>query len=208
MQFFVYCRDRGDAGDARRVLLKDHWAFMDRYVDAMIARGPTMSSDGSAMTGSMHIVDLPDANAARVFVHDDPFAKAGLFEEIIVRRYHNVLGRTMWQFNGDPNNQRFLFVGQMHPGMSGGGRHVLGAQRTYLGHADLADRVILFGPLFAGDGESWEGTAILLEASDTAAAETLVLGDPAATAGLYARTGLYPWRFGGAQNLRGFAARS
>ena len=75
MQFFFYCRDKAGAGEARRALLKDHWAFMDRYVDSMIARGPTMSSDGKAMTGSMHIVDLPDADAARVFAHEDPFAQ-------------------------------------------------------------------------------------------------------------------------------------
>jgi len=204
MQFFFYCRDKAGAGEARRALLKDHWAFMDRYVDSMIARGPTISSDGKAMTGSMHMVDLPDADAARVFAHEDPFAKGGVFEDIMVRRYHNVLGRSMWQFDGDPQNPRFLFIGQARPVTSEQGRQVLGAQRAYLDHAA---RVILHGPLLAEDGESWEGTTMLLETSDTAAAEALVLGDPAATAGLYGRTELRPWRFGGAQNLEGFAAR-
>jgi len=130
MQFFFYCRDKAGAGEARRALLKDHWSFMDRYVDSMIARGPTMSSDGKAMTGSMHMVDLPDADAARVFAHEDPFAKGDVFEDIMVRRYHNVLGRSMWQFDGDPQNPRFHFIGQARPGTSEEGRHVLGAQRA------------------------------------------------------------------------------
>jgi len=207
MEFFFYCRDRAGTTEKRRALLKDHWAYMSRYIPAMIARGPTMSADGKTMTGSMHIVDLPDADAARTFAHEDPFAKAGLFEEMIIRRYHNVLGRTMWQFEGDPNNERFLFIGEGRPGMSNQGRRALEAQQVYFGDVQRARQVILYGPLLAEDGESWEGTAMMLEVFDRSAAEALVRGDPAATAGLYSRTELYPWRFGGEQNLQDLAAQ-
>ncbi len=206
MQFFFYCHDRAGAGETRRALLKEHWAFMRRYADAMIARGPTMSADGKAVTGSMHMVDLPDAEAARVFAHDDPLAKGGVFEDITVRRYHNVLGRTMWQFEGDPKNPRFLFIGEARPGVSDQGRNLLGAQRAYLDHSARAAQVILFGPLLGADGETWEGTAMLLETPDTAAAEAIVRSDPASK--LYARAELRPWRFGGEENLRDLIARS
>lgn len=205
MQFFFYCRDRAGAGKTRLGLLKEHWAFMRPYIDAMIARGPTMSADGKAVTGSMHMVDLPDADAARVFAHDDPLARGGVFEDIMVRRYHNVLGRTMWQFNGDPKNPRFLFIGEARPGTSTQGRNLLNAQRAYLGHADRAAHVILFGPLLGADGETWEGTAMLLEASDAAAGEVIVRGDPASK--LYARAELRPWRFGGEENLQDLVGR-
>lgn len=50
-----------------------------------------------------------------------------------------------------------------------------------------------------------EGTAMLLEAPDTSAAEALVLAEAAAAAQLYARTRLRPWRFGGEHNLQGHA---
>ena len=212
MQFFFYCRDRAGVGETRRALLKEHWAFMRRYVDAMIARGPTMSADRKTVTGSMHMVDLPDADAdadaARVFAYGDPLAKGGVFEDIMVRRYHNVLGRTMWQFGGDPKNPRFLFIGEARHGSSGKIRDLLGAQRDYLGRADRAAQIILFGPLLGADGETWEGTAMLLETPDTAAAEALVQGDPAATSKLYARAVLRPWRFGGEENLQDLIARN
>lgn len=208
MQFFFYCRDRAGVGETRRALLKEHWAFMRRYVDAMIARGPTMSADGKAVTGSMHMVDLPDAAAARVFAHDDPLARGGVFEDIMVRRYYNELGRTMWQFGGDPKNPRFLFIGEAQCGISEKSRDLLGAQSDYLGHAERAARVILFGPLLGADGETWEGTAMLLETPDTAAAKALVQGDPAATSKLYARSELRPWRFGGEENLQDLVARN
>ncbi len=207
MQFFFYCRDRADAGATRKALLKEHWAFMRRYGDAMIARGPTMSADGRAVTGSMHMVDLPDAGAARVFAGDDPLAKGGVFDDIMVRRFYNVFGRNMWQFGGDPKNPRFLCIGEARPGTSAQGHALLDAQRSYLGDAGRADRVIAFGPLLGADGERWEGTAILLETPDAAAAAALVLGDPAAAAKLYARSELLPWRFGGEENLQDLIAR-
>jgi uncharacterized protein len=207
MQFFFYCRDRANAGATRKALLREHWAFMRGYVDAMIARGPTMSADGKAVTGSMHMVELADAGAARVFAHDDPLAKGGVFEDIMVRRFHNVTGRTMWQFDGDPKNQRFLFIGEARPGISRAGRNLLEAQRAYFSAAGRAAQVIAFGPLLGADGETWEGTAALLETADNAAAEALVVGDPAATAQLYARTELLPWRFGGEENLQDLIAR-
>ncbi len=205
MQFFFYCRDKAGAGPTRRALLKDHWAFMHPYIDAMIARGPTMSADGKAVTGSMHIVDLPDAQAARVFAHDDPLANGGVFEDIMVRRFDNVLGRTMWQFKGDPKSPR-LFIGEAKPGTAKQGRDLLGAQRAYLGHAELAAQTILFGPLLGADGETWGGTVMLLETPDRAAADVLVQGDPAAK--LYARTELLHWRFGGEENLKDLIARN
>ena len=208
MQIFFYCRDKAGVGATRRALLKEHWAFMRRYVDAMIARGPTMSADGKAVTGSMHMVDLPDADAARVFAYDDPLAKGGVFEDIMVRRYHNVLGRTMWQFGGDPKNPRFLFIGEARHGSSGKIRDLLGAQRDYLSHTDHAAQVILFGPLLGTDGETWEGTAMLLETPDTVSAEALVQGDLAATSKLYARAELRLWRFGGEENLQDLVVRN
>lgn len=207
MQYFFYCRDRAGAGPTRLALLKAHWAFMARYADTMIARGPTMSADGKAVTGSMHMVDLPDAEAARIFAHDDPLARGGVFEDIMVHRFHNVPDRTMWQFEGDAKNPRFLFIGEARRESAAQGRALLGAQRDYLAHADPAAHVIVFGPLLGTDGETWEGTAMLLEMPDVAAAEALVAGDPAATAKLYARAELRPWRFGGEENLKDLVAR-
>ena len=208
MQFFFYCRDKAGAFETRKGLLKAHWAFMRPYIDSMIARGPTMSADGKTVTGSLHIVDLPDAEAARVFAHDDPLAKGGVFEDIMMQRFHNVAGRTMWQFAGDAKNARFMCIAEAAPGSAGQGRDLLAAQRHYLEHADRAGHVIVHGPLLGDDGVTWTGTAILLENADVAAAEALWRGDPMSSAGLYAKTALYPWRFGGEENLQDLVKRT
>ena len=59
MEYFVYCRDRPGSAGQRAELAEAHWSFMDRYAEAMIARGPTLEADGITATGSVHIVDLP-----------------------------------------------------------------------------------------------------------------------------------------------------
>jgi uncharacterized protein YciI len=61
MEYFFYGRDRPGVRELRRQTTEAHWSFMDRYADAMIARGPTLApEDGELMTGSLHIVDLPN----------------------------------------------------------------------------------------------------------------------------------------------------
>ncbi|MET9342000.1 hypothetical protein [Nonomuraea sp. NPDC003804] len=46
----------------------------------------------------MHIVDLPDAAGARAFVFDEPDYQAGVYRDVVLRRWRNVLGRTRWDF--------------------------------------------------------------------------------------------------------------
>jgi len=45
----------------------------------MIARGPTLSPDRATWTGSLHIVDLPSAEAAYEFAEREPYNRAGMF---------------------------------------------------------------------------------------------------------------------------------
>lgn len=201
MEYFFYCRDRAGAGEARRALLKAHWAFMEAHIPAMIARGPTMAADGRGVTGSMHIVELADAAAARSFAHDDPLAQGGVFDEIRIRCFRNESGRTMWQYGGDARNPRFLFIGEAPAGAPD---ELPAAQRNYFADAVRAPRVIVRGPLLDERGGRWSGSVLLLETPDVATAQAIVRGDPAA--GLYARSELLPWRFGGAENLRDLLA--
>jgi uncharacterized protein YciI len=164
----------------RDELLEEHWSYMDRYSSAMIARGPTLTSDGELPTGSVHIVDLPDPAAARAFALDEPNYQAGVYRDVLLRRWRNTLGRTMWDFPG---------------GRSGGNRYLvlgLGAGQA----ADLAgpsdrDELIAYGPLLSDDGVAWLGTAALLRAPDPDQARAIL------TPERYADIEVHNWAFGG-----------
>src|SRR3989440_8806931 len=161
MEFFCYHRDRRGSVALREELLEEHWSYMDRYASQMIARGPTLASDDRTPTGSLHIVDLPDSAAARAFAFDEPGYQAGVYRDVLLRRWRNTLGRTMWDFpGGRTGGNRYLVLG-------------LGTGKA----ADLAvppdqDELIAYGPLVSDDGAPWLGTAALIRAPgpDTARA--------------------------------------
>ncbi|MFC5835223.1 YciI family protein [Nonomuraea insulae] len=180
MEFLCYHRDRLDSLALRDELLEEHWSYMDRYAKEMIARGPTMADDGETPTGSVHIVDLPDSAAARAFAFDEPNYQAGAYRDVLVRRWRNTLGRTMWEFAG---------------GEEGGNRYlVFGFGSGEAADIDVPpgrDELIAYGPLLSDDGDTWLGTAALLRAPDAGAARAVL------TADRYAAIEVHNWQFGG-----------
>jgi len=112
VEFFCYHRDRPGSVTLRQELLEQHWSYMDRYQAEMIARGPTLAGDGDTPTGSVHIADLPDPAAARAFAFDEPGYQAGIYRDVLLRRWRNLLGRTMWDFpGGQAGGNRYLVLG-------------------------------------------------------------------------------------------------
>jgi hypothetical protein len=99
---------------------------------------------------------------------------------VLLRRWRNMLGRTMWDFPG---------------GRTGGNRYlVLG-----LGAEQSTDRnvppdrggLIAYGPLLSDDGATWLGTAALVQAPDPDAARAVLSSDR------HAAVEVHNWQFGG-----------
>jgi uncharacterized protein len=171
---------------------------MDRYAEQMIARGPTFAEDGVTPTGSLHIVDLPDAEAARVFAFEEPNYKAGVYAEVMVRRWRNLLGRTMWAFTGEgQEGNRFLAIGHGKAGISATSDGLPEGHNDYLVDHPHRDRLIVCGPLLSEDGSDWVGNALTIELPSYGAVEAILAADPFARAGLYERVEIHPWEFGG-----------
>jgi len=77
----------------------------------MIARGPTFTGD-QRLTGSVHILDLADRAAARAFAFEEPGYQAGAYRDVLLRRWHNSLGRSMWDFSGGHGGgKQYLVLG-------------------------------------------------------------------------------------------------
>jgi hypothetical protein len=103
-----------------------------------------------------------------------------VYRDVLLRRWRNTLGRTMWEFPGGATaGNRYLVLG-------------LGAEQP----VDLAlpierDELIAYGPLLSDDGAGWLGTAVLLRAPDADAARAVL------TPGGYADIEVHDWQFGG-----------
>jgi uncharacterized protein len=180
VEFFCYHRDRPGSVVLREELSEQHWSYMDRYQAEMIARGPTLAADGDTPSGSLHILNLPGPAAARAFAFDEPNYQAGVYRDVLLRRWRNLLGRTMWDFpGGRDGGNRYLALG-------------LGTGQA----ADLAvppgpHELIAYGPLLSDSGATWLGTALLIRAPDPDKARSILTPDR------YASIEVHSWQFGG-----------
>jgi uncharacterized protein YciI len=180
VEFFCYHRDRPGSVALREELSEQHWSYMDRYQEEMIARGPTLAADGDTPSGSLHILNLPGPAAARAFAFDEPNYQGGVYRDVLLRRWRNLLGRTMWDFpGGRDGGNRYLVLG-------------LGTGQA----ADLAvppgpHELIAYGPLLSDSGATWLGTALLIRAPDPDKARSILTPDR------YASIEVHRWQFGG-----------
>lgn len=182
-QFLCYHRDRSGSLALRERLVERHWSYMDRYAHQLIARGPTLADDAETPTGSVHIVDLPGPDAARSFAFDEPYYQAGVYRDVLLRRWRNSLGRTMWDFVGDMSSNRYLVLG-LGPRTA--------ATPTTAGEPNgSSNGLIAHGPLLSDDGETWLGTAALVGAIDAETARSALAADQ------YAGVEVHRWDFGG-----------
>ena len=183
MEFFCYHRDRPGSVTLRDELLEQHWSYMDRYQAQMIARGPTLAGDGDTPTGSVHILGLPDPAASRAFAFDEPGYQAGVYRDVLLRRWRNLLGRSMWDFpGGRAGGNRYLVLG-LGPGPAAG-----------LALPPARDELIAYGPLLSDDGATWLGTAVLVRAPGPDQARAILSADR------YADIEVHSWQFGGRES--------
>ncbi|MEZ0069320.1 uncharacterized protein YciI [Streptacidiphilus sp. MAP12-20] len=178
--------DRPGSTALRADLREDHWSYMDRYAKQMIARGPTLTGEGDVASGSVHIVDLPDPAAARAFAFDEPGYQGGVYRDVLLRRWRNMLGRTMWEFPGGlSGGRRYLVLGLGPEGAAG---PVVPPDR---------DQLIAFGPLLSDDGSVWLGTAALVQAADRDTARAVLDQADLADQARYADIEVHRWQSGG-----------
>jgi hypothetical protein len=194
MDFFVYSRVRPRAAEIEHgpALDEEHWSYMDQFADGMIARGPTLGADRATWTGSVHILDLPSIDAAHRFVEREPYNRAGLFDQHLIRRFNNRLGRTMWEFPGGADDPRFLVIAHA--------RTIGSEPRPAVHFPDLtaveSARLIIYGDLLSLGESASVGVALALEAPARQAVDPLLWGGRARAAKHF-DTQVLDWEFGG-----------
>ncbi len=107
--------------------------------------------------------------------------------EHLVFRFENLLGRSMWQFPGEPTEPRFLIIGRSPAARSEPVGSLPG---------ELLARLILYGPLTTLDGDEPAGVALALQAPDREAVDAY-LEDQRTGLGLFSEVEVHNWEFGG-----------
>ena len=165
---------------------------MDGFAAGMTARGPTLGTDRQTWTGSLHVVDLPDADAAREFVAREPYHQAGLFEDHRIWRFANVLDRTMWQFADAEDEPRFLVLARPATDVPQDLKPVPLADLP----PELRERLIVYGELRDLDYDEPAGVALAVQASTREALDALLV-EARAGLGSFDDVEIQDWEFGG-----------
>lgn len=93
MLFALDCKDRPGRLALRLEVRADHVAWLDGLNARGVLKfaGPWLDDDEKPC-GSLVMIEAADADAARAIAANDPYARAGLFESVEIRRWN-------WVFN-------------------------------------------------------------------------------------------------------------
>lgn len=84
MHFTIQCVDKPDSLDLRMATRPTHLEYLKANQESFIVVGPVLDGEGKPR-GSLYVIDMPDRAAAETFIMADPYAKAGLFESVVIR---------------------------------------------------------------------------------------------------------------------------
>lgn len=187
MDFLFLGRDNPDVDALLERTTEAHWSFMEGYGDRLRLRGPTLSADGAVHTGSLHIVDLPSPAETETFAYQEPYYRTGCYAEVVIRRWHDKLGRPIGDFRSkgrDGEEPLYLILGHALPGaLAPEPARELPAAR---------ERLAAYGWTQSVDGAQWTGFAAVLPASALDLIPALMAHAPSA-----ASAELHRWCVGG-----------
>ena len=86
MLYAVHYLDGANAGDIRQQHREAHIAYRKGLGNTLLLAGPLSSEDGKAV-GSLVLLEAGSLAEAKTMAQSDPYAAAGLFDQILVHGY-------------------------------------------------------------------------------------------------------------------------
>lgn len=95
MPYIVETWDKPGHQWLRKQVREEHLAFLADRAAGLLACGAKLDDDGVDLGGGLYVLDTERRTDAEAFIAADPFAKAGLFERVLITRWRKayVAGR-------------------------------------------------------------------------------------------------------------------
>lgn len=90
MLFALMAHDKEGALDVRMENRPAHLDYLDS-TGVVKQAGPFLDAEGNPC-GSLIVLDVADAGAAHAWADNDPYAKAGLFRDVQIKAWKQVIG--------------------------------------------------------------------------------------------------------------------
>ncbi|MDE2183870.1 MAG: YciI family protein [Alphaproteobacteria bacterium] len=85
MQFVIHAVDKPDSLSLRLSVREAHFAYLQK-TGAVQLGGPFLDDQGN-MCGSLMIMEAEDFAALQVWLADEPYTQAGLFQSVDIRQW-------------------------------------------------------------------------------------------------------------------------
>jgi uncharacterized protein len=92
MLYIRMCVDKADCGQVRDRERARHRAYLASGVVKLVQAGPLMADDDSRNIGSFMVVEADSLATVKHFHDEDPFTKAGLFDDVRIHRWDKHVG--------------------------------------------------------------------------------------------------------------------
>ena len=90
MLYHILCKDKPGCLQTRLDNRDAHLAVVKALGDRLFAAGPLLNEQDE-MVGSVLIIDFDSDDAAAAFCAADPYAQAGLFQDVTITRWRKTL---------------------------------------------------------------------------------------------------------------------
>ena len=91
MLFVLFCEDKPDGQALRLATRQSHLDYVGTQAKRIRIAGPMLSDDGGTMLGSLFIIEADDLAAAKKLHAEDPYTKAGLWGNVVIRPFREVV---------------------------------------------------------------------------------------------------------------------
>lgn len=89
MLIALIARDKAGALDIRKANREAHLAYIKET--GVVSQAGPLLSDAGEMCGSLVVLDVEDMSAAQSWADNDPYANAGLFENVELIAWNKVI---------------------------------------------------------------------------------------------------------------------
>lgn len=196
MHFHIQLIDHPAHPERRAVSRQAHWAYFDAHRDHFIARGATVTDDGSRTLSSVLFVEFEGWEEVRHFIDNEPHNRNGVYGKIHINRWHHALARTQRDFPRKDDQICWYIRGIGKAGSNDRRNELVESHRAYFAPYD-AENFIARGGVLSDDGTLWEGSANLLALPTRTHMDAFLADEPFYKNGLYEQVLVERYKFGG-----------
>lgn len=90
MPYVIITHDKPNSIELRKKTREEHLKYIEPFAPNVLAGGGFLNEDDTLAGGGMIILNTENRAHAEAFVEKDPYTKAGLFQEVEIKRWKKV----------------------------------------------------------------------------------------------------------------------